>query len=523
MSMVAPPPRLASASVVFFAPHGDITHHAHQRGVSRQRLYREADSVLRDLDPRPHQQQIASLHQQLGEVREDRDRLRDLQRHAVVITRELQAEFASTAQAEGVSLPVAHRILGVLLRDGTPSVATLGRFSRRAGLAAGALLEVFDQHARPRVHQAAADEIFFGAKPVLMVVEPESQCWVAGKLSPSRDGEAWAKEFQELPALEHLARDGGTGLANGVARVNEQRRHAQGEEITEQLDHFHTLREGRRALRKTQGRAERAWAKAEEADKKVARQRRRGRSQSGYATQSVLLWRQAEEAFHEWDKACLALEQVRQALRPITPQGELNSREKAVEAVEAVLPDLLGEHFDKFERQLRRPETYAYLDRLKGKIAALEVAPEIREAVVAAEVIRHKPELAQGEGQQQGVMRALLLIGSVLIAGAGEAGKRAVAAVRAAMRDVGRASSCVEGINSVVRMQQSRHRKVTQELLDLKRLYWNLRAFRTGRRKKTSPYERLGVPVPPDLTWWQLLQLTPEQLRGLLSALPTAA
>ncbi len=95
--------------------------------------------------------------------------------------------------------------------------------------------------------------------------------------------------------------------------------------------------------------------------------------------------------------------------------------------------------------------------------------------------------------------------------------------MRAAMRDVGRASSCVEGINSVVRMQQSRHRKMTQELLDLKRLYWNLRKFRTERRKKTSPYERLGVPVPPNLTWWQLLQLTPDQLRGLLSALPIAA
>ena len=523
MSMVVPPPRLASASVVFFAPHGDITHHAHQRGVSRQRLYREADSVLRDLDHRPHQLQIASLHQQLGETQQDRDRLRDLQRHAVAITRDLQAEFASTAQAEGVSLPVARRLLGVFLRDDTPSVATLGRFSRQAALKAGALLEVFDPHAKPRVHQAAADEIFFGAKPVLMVVEPESLCWVAGKLSPSRDGEAWAKEFQELPALEHLARDGGTGLANGVSRVNEQRRQVQGKEITEQLDHFHTLREGRRALRKTQSRAERAWTKAEEADKKVARQRRQGRSQSGYATQAALSWQQAEEAFHEWDKACTALEKIRQALQPITPQGELNSREKAVAAVEAVLPDLPGEHFDKFERQLCRPETYTYLDRLEGKIAALDVTPEIREAVVGAELVRHRPELAQGEGQQQGVMRGLLLIWSVLIAGGGEAGKRAVAAVREAMRDVGRASSCVEGINSVVRMQQSRHRKMTQELLDLKRLYWNLRKFRTGRRKKTSPYERLGVPVPPDLTWWQLLQLTPEQLRGLLSALPIAA
>jgi hypothetical protein len=45
----------------------------------------------------------------------------------------------------------------------------------------------------------------------------------------------------------------------------------------------------------------------------------------------------------------------------------------------------------------------------------------------------------------------------------------------------------VEGLNSVLRMQQGRHPKMSQGLLDLKRLYWNLRKFRTGRRKKTSP------------------------------------
>ena len=138
-----------------------------------------------------------------------------------------------------------------------------------------------------------------------------------------------------------------------------------------------------------------------------------------------------------------------------------------------------------------------------------------------SEAIRRDSELVAGEGAKQAVMRGLLLVCGVLITGAGQAGQQAVAALRQALQNVGRASSCVEGLNSVVRMQQSRHRKVSQELLDLKRLYWNLRQFRTGRRKKTSPYQRLGVPLPADLSWWQLLQLTPDQLRSHLSALPT--
>jgi hypothetical protein len=56
----------------------------------------------------------------------------------------------------------------------------------------------------------------------------------------------------------------------------------------------------------------------------------------------------------------------------------------------------------------------------------------------------------------------------------------------------------VEGVNSVLRMQQARHRKLTQGLLDRKRGYWNCRAFRTGRRRKRTPYQWLGLRLPTD-------------------------
>jgi hypothetical protein len=83
--------------------------------------------------------------------------------HAVEITPEKQAEVACVAQAEGVSLPVARRILQVLLRPKPRSVPTLGRATAEAGCHAGRLLEVLDEAARPRVAQATADEIFSGA------------------------------------------------------------------------------------------------------------------------------------------------------------------------------------------------------------------------------------------------------------------------------------------------------------------------------------------------------------------------
>jgi hypothetical protein len=65
-------------------------------------------------------------------------------------------------------------------------------------------------------------------------------------------------------------------------------------------------------------------------------------------------------------------------------------------------------------------------------------------------------------------------------------------------------------------MQQARHRKLTPGLIDLKRLYWNCRPFRTGRRRHHSPYELLGLSLPSG-TWWTLLKLPPSQLRQELS------
>jgi hypothetical protein len=385
------------------------------------------------------------------------------------------------------------------------------------------LLEVLDEQARPRVQQAAADEIFFASKPVLLLVEPESPCWLCGRLSPSRDGQQWARQLQQLPRLEHLVRDAAKGIANGLAAVNAKRQEDQQEAISDQLDHFHSLRQGRRGLRKTPGQAERAWAAAEAAEHKQERPRRQMKSQQGYATVAALAWGKAEQAFQQWQNDESVFEPIRVALQPYSPEGELTSRQKAEQRVKELLPLLSGQQWDKFKRLLSRSASYSYLERLQAKVESLPVSQEVRAAVVQSEGIRQNPQLLQGEGVKPGLRRGLLLVCAVLIASAAQAGQQAVEALREGLNSVGRASSCVEGINSVLRMQQARHRKMTQELLDLKRLYWNLRKFRTGRRQKTSPYERLGVPLPADLSWWQLLQLTPEQLRSLLSALPAPA
>jgi hypothetical protein len=158
------PQRIASAFAVLCGQYGDVTKMAKGREQSRQSLYREADQVAEAVDGAAAQARIDELQRQLAGHRAEVQALQERLRHVVEITPEKQHEFATVAQAEGVSLSVARRLLRVVEGSrSTPSVATLGRATLEAGKRAAPLLKVLDEAAQPKVKQGAADEIFSDA------------------------------------------------------------------------------------------------------------------------------------------------------------------------------------------------------------------------------------------------------------------------------------------------------------------------------------------------------------------------
>jgi hypothetical protein len=160
------PRRIASAFAVLCGHYGDVTEMARDREQSRQSLYREAEQVARAVDGASAQARIDELQRQLAEQRIELRALQERLKHAVEITPDRQHEFATVAQAEGVSLSVARRLLRVVAGPrSTPAVATLGRATLEAGQHAGGLLKVLDEMARPKVEQGTADEIFLDADP----------------------------------------------------------------------------------------------------------------------------------------------------------------------------------------------------------------------------------------------------------------------------------------------------------------------------------------------------------------------
>jgi hypothetical protein len=143
--------------------YGDVTRQAAARGQSRQTLYREAGQVLEAVAGEKSRARIMELENQLAELTTRLRALEERLRGTVEITPDLQAQYASTAQALGVSLAVARELLAVFLKEQTPSVATLGRQTQQAAKKSGEVLRVLDEVMRPQVKQATADEIFLAS------------------------------------------------------------------------------------------------------------------------------------------------------------------------------------------------------------------------------------------------------------------------------------------------------------------------------------------------------------------------
>ena len=350
----------------------------------------------------------------------------------------------------------------------------------------------------------------------MMVVEPESLCWLTGRLVKARDGVTWAEEFARFPALLAVVRDDGSGLGKGM-KLERARRLAAGlPDLEDSLDVFHTLREGGRALRKTWGAAGRALERADAAQKEFDRRGRQGRSCQGRGAPLNRLWRQAERAWDQAAAAETAWKQAGAAFELFTPEGRLNDRARAEVIVAASLPDLSGAAWAKTRRVLLRRESFTFLDQVQGRLAGLGLDSDVLSALLDLEGSRRQPGRLSAATSGRASVRTAQL--TKACPDWSEEARRVAAVPRGAWR----ASSLVECVNGVARMQQARHRRMTQGLLDPKRLDWNLRRFRVGRRKDQTPYGLLGLRLP-ELSFWEFLGQTPEDWREQLSAQGIAA
>lgn len=504
---------IGNAASVLLGKHGDVSRQTQDAGCSRQVAYQHADKVQQAVAdaqlPGPSRDELLEENRRL---REQVAQLEQRLEHAVVLDFDKQQQLTVTTFAMGLSLGQIREVLALLLPAGQcPGRSTLGRWVRQHALRAGRTLEVLDEHSRPAVKDLCPDEIFFHRQPVLVGVEPHSLALLLCQRSKDRTGATWQQALTPFTALEFAVSDQGTGLQAGLKALAQDRRQAGGKPLEIGLDVFHIEHEARPVLGRWWRQLEACWERAEQADRKVAATRDDLR---GPTSRARAAWRAVESRWSFYERQEAAWKRAKAALGLFRPDGRLNDRAWAAQEIEAACKTLAGPVWAKVRRLLRDARTLTFLDRLHRRLQEAEPCADLREALV---------RLWRWErGPRTGLSVAAAVAQRVLCAKRARDWEASYGRVAAVLSGVVRASSAVECVNSVLRMQQARHRGLGQELLDLKRLYWNSRAFRWGKRKGKCPYQLLGVALP-SYDFWQLLRCDPQKLKQQLSTPGVAA
>jgi hypothetical protein len=328
-----------------------------------------------------------------------------------------------------------------------------------------------------------------------------------------RSAATWAERLRPFGRLQFVASDAARGIAKAVDELAEARRREAPDAppLEQGLDVFHTAMQARRILGRHWRAAEAAWRKAEAADGRVAGARRRGLPEArGLAARARAAWGRAAAAPDRVDRLEAAWGRARAALEAFRPDGRLNDRPTAEAQIAAATAELADPEWTPVRQALHDRRSLAFPDRMHRRLEQAEPDAERRAAAAWRWWLRHgRPRPAASP--------AIAPVRAVAARPAPEEPEDAPARrVAAVLATTVRASSAVECLNGVLRMQQARHKRMTQPMLDLKRLSWNCHRFGSGPRRGRCPYQALGLSLPT-YDFRELLQADPAELTQELS------
>jgi hypothetical protein len=325
-----------------------------------------------------------------------------------------------------------------------------------------------------------------------------------------RTAETCEKQLAPFSHLEFAVSDAAKGIAAAVERGADARGNEPSAPSLEHgLDVFPTAREANQILGRHWRHAEAEWDMAETADAKVTHAKQQGTDARGVAQTARAAWTKATASFAHMERLESAWGRVHATLDLFTPEGHLNDRARAEGEIATALKDLTHADWSKVRNFLTDPRSLTVLDRMHRRLETAEPRTEWRTALAWRWWLRHRRPNASDPRTAlvRVVGRDRMLT---------EEEPESYLRVAAVLEDTFRASSAVACMNSVLRMQQSRHKRMSQPMRNLKRLSGNSRPFRSGPRKDVCPYQRLGLELPT-YDFWTLLQCNPDELMQRLS------
>ena len=498
---------IANAAARFSGIHGAVASQARRADCSRQTIYDQARKVHAAVEaehsgdpPRePLIREIEALRRENTELWKWLDR-------AVEFPQVKQQEFSALGRSMGLSLNQISDLLIVVLGEKVaPARSSIERWVQAAGEAAGRVLKRLDAQCKALVLVACLDEIFFHGRPVLVGVEPHSMVWFLGQKATSLTGSAWAESLQAWDALQYVVADAGRPLQAGISRVQAQRVQDNQKPLASGRDVFHTKHEARKALTSDWNRVQRDCEAFDQAEAQVHKDQRQGINAQPAALRRGGLGT-------SWSRASTLTRRSRPlGSRPNLPWGcsgptadsttEPGPKPKWRPPCRGWWVGPGRQFATTFKPQRASRSWTGCTVSWRGSLSPRNCVRPWCGCGGCEGSGRTVP--SRGRSRARDTWRHLVqqelcqkLDANWL------AWYRQVAAV---LRGTVRASSAVECMNSVLRMHQGRHRTMTQGMLDLKRLYWNCREFRGGKRKGKCPYEHLGLKLPR-YEFWKLLQ-----------------
>jgi len=385
---------IANAAVGLTGLYGDVTRQADVADCSRQTVYDHALKVQAAVEEThgggPTRTSLIAENQHL---RQENAQLWDWLAQTIEFPPDKQRQFTVTAAAMGLSLNQVLALLALILgKHAGPGRSTLHRWVKAAGLAAGRVLKVLDAQCKALVLVGCLDEIFFHGRPVLVGVEPASLAWFLGQKADDRSGATWAKALCDWEALSYVTADAGSGLQAGIAAVQRQRERMGQPPLENGLDVFHTTYEARRVLRLSWNRVERLWEQAEAASRRIDQWQRQGQDARGAAGAAWAAWKKAEAAFVQYERSEASWKIAHGALSVFRPDGPLNDRAWAEQAIAEALPMLSDCEWSKVRGLLQTKQTLTFLDRLHRQLRDAVPEDQLRAELVHLWWLRrHRP------------------------------------------------------------------------------------------------------------------------------------
>jgi len=474
--------------------YGGVSAYLNGMGVPRSNAYRW-EGQLRWWHE-CGQVELDELRRERAELWGEVARLREEKGSVAPLSREAEWALIVEAAVLGTS---DEEVVVLLRRAGGRSLShqtVHALIAEAAAVARG----VYERHFAGVGRVGAADEIFLGSRPLLLLVGPLSLLISGLRLAERRGSEDWKPVFAGQHELVRCSADEGRGLVKARKDAG----------VALQGDQFHLLGAGRVYLATLASRCEAAARDQQDAERAAERARFRGGKHRGQSASSRL-WQaraKADRLLAEYCRLDDLLRELDRAFAYTTKEGRLATAAEARARVAAALAAMRqtpeGERLAKKLRVLERPWVFAYLDVVEEGLRGLRLE-------------QVGPDRAVRLGQQVADTLVWRRTDKTPVAWLAKASTGSLAddvelRVLGVFDEAIRSSSYVECVNSRVRLVQVARKRMSEDFLCLLAVHHNMKPFGRGSiRAGWTPAELAGVQLPTH-DWLELLRMTANEL-----------